>query len=184
MIPRINAKPERALREAITSVARIEDDQIPPSLAALDGVERTEAISLAAIATCYVVIDVCSSRWPNRASVRQIAEDLATSTTTAEQLHLDAGLIYAYLWRTVLGPEPLEEVVPDDPMFTRLPVMVLAEALAVYNPKKPKKLSAWEYLDQIESAIEVASALDASVLPAAVMRSYLEAINKPQDPTG
>jgi len=37
----------------------------------------------------------------------------------------------------------------------------------------PKRLGMWEYLDRIESAIEVASALDASVLPAAVMRAYL-----------
>jgi hypothetical protein len=35
----------------------------------------------------------------------------------------------------------------------------------------------WDYLDRIESAIETASALEASVLPAAVMRAYLP---KPQ----
>jgi hypothetical protein len=181
MIAQINAKPERALREALTSVARVEADQIPPSLAALDDGERAEALGLAVIITCYVVVDVCGSQWPNQASVQQIATDLATGTTTAEQLHLDPEQIYAYLWRTVLGTERLEDVIPDEPMFTRLPVMVLAEALSVYNPKKPKKLSAWEYLDHIESAIEAASALDASVLPAVVMRAYLEAIAKRPD---
>jgi hypothetical protein len=175
MIARINAKPEKALREAITSVARTEAEQIPPSLAALDDRERTEALALAGIFTCYVVVDACGSLWPTQANVRRIAGTLATGTTHAEQLHLDPEQIYAYLWRTVLGPERLEDVIPDEPMFTWLPALVLQEALAVYSPKG---VGIWDYLDRIESAIEVASALDASVLPAAVMRACLEAISK------
>jgi hypothetical protein len=170
MIARINAKSEKALREALTSVARIEAEQTPPSLAALDDRERAEALGLAIIITCYVMVDVCDTQWPNQASVRQIAEDLVSGTTTAERLHLDAGEIYAYLSRAVIGPERLEDVIPDEPAFTRLPIIVAAEALAVYSPKE---MSAWDYLDRIESAIEVASALDASVLPAVVMRAYL-----------
>lgn len=43
-------------------------------------------------------------------------------------------------------------------------------ALAVYHPKG---MVIWEYLDRMESAIEIASALDATVLPAAVMCAYL-----------
>jgi hypothetical protein len=38
---------------------------------------------------------------------------------------------------------------------------------------RPKHLDTWDYLDQIESAIEIASALETPVLPAAVMRAYL-----------
>jgi hypothetical protein len=175
MIARINNKPERALREAITSVLRSEVELIPPSLAALDDEDRTEALTLASIFICYIVVDACGNLWPSKANARRIAEDLATTGAHAERVHLDPELIYAYLWRTVLGPERLEDVVPDEPTFTWLPVHVLAQALAVYSPKE---MDIWDYLDRIESAIEVASALDASVLPAAVMRAYLVTINK------
>jgi hypothetical protein len=72
----------------------------------------------------------------------------------------------------------MEDVIPDEPRFTRLPVIVAEQALAVYCPKE---MEIWDYLDRIESAIEVASALDAAVLPAAVMRAYLpESENKRQ----
>ena len=170
MIARINAKVEKALREAIGSVPRVKADEIAAPLAALDDRERAEALGLAIIITCYVMVDACGSQWPVEASVRRIAGALATGTTTAERLHLDPEEIYAYLSRTVLGPERLEDVIPDEPTFTRLPVIVAGEALAVYSPEE---MGMWDYLDRIESAIEIASALDTSVLPAAVMRAHL-----------
>jgi hypothetical protein len=170
MNARINAKPERALREALTSVGSIEAEHIPPSLAALSEGERAEALALAVIITGYVVVDVCESQWPNQASTRRIAEGLATVGSLAKRLHLDVEKIYAYLSRTVLGPERLEEVIPDEPQFTYLPVIVAGQALAVYSPKG---MGMWDYLDRIETAIEVASALDAWVLPATVQRAYM-----------
>lgn len=170
MIARINPRVEKALREAIGSVPHAGAGQIAASLDALNDAERAEALGLAIIITCYVAVDVCDSQWPAQASVRGIAEDLATTSANAERLHLVAGEIYEYLSRAVLGPERLEDVIPDEPAFTRLPVIVAGEALAVYAPHGMGK---WDYLDRIETAIEAASALDASVLPAAVMRAYL-----------
>jgi hypothetical protein len=175
MTTRINAKAEKALREAIGSLPNSADNQIPASLAVLNQRDRTEAISLAIMVTCYVLVDACGTQWPAEASVKRIATTLAAGTTTAERLHLDAGEIYTYLSRAVFGPERLEDVIPDESAFTRLPVIVAGEALAVYSPKD---LGMWDYLDRIESAIEVASALDSTVLPAAVMRAYLP---KPSD---
>jgi hypothetical protein len=170
VIARINAKVERALREALISVARIEEDQITAPLAVLDDKERAEALGLAIIITSYVAVDACGSQWPIQTSVRRIAGALATKGTMAKRLHLDAEEIHAYLSRVVLGPERMEDVIPDEPQFTRLPIIVTEQALAVYCPKE---MEIWEYLDRIESAIEIASAMDASVLPAAVMRAYL-----------
>lgn len=170
MIVRISEKVEKALRVAMGHVAKAQTEYIESALAVLDDAERTEALGLAAIITCYVIIDVCDSKWPNDASVQQIAEDLATTGTTAKRLQLDAGEIYAYVSRTVLGPARLEDVIPDEPMFTRLPVIVAQRASVVYSPKE---MDMWDYLDQIESAIEVASSLNAAVLPAAVMLAYL-----------
>jgi hypothetical protein len=119
---------------------------------------------------CYVMVDACDTQWPTQASVQRIAEDLATTGTTAKRLQLDAGEIHAYLSRTVLGPERLEDVIPHEPQFTRLPVIVARRAAVGYSPND---LDTWDYLDRIESAIEIASALDTTVLPAAVMRAYL-----------
>jgi len=170
VIARINAKAEKALREAIGSVPHVEEDQIPAPLAVLNERERAEALGLAIVVTCYVLIDACGSQWPVQASVKRVAGALATGTTTATRLHLDAEEIHAYLSRVVLGPERMEDVIADEPAFTRLPIIVAGEALAVLSPKE---MGMWEYLDRIESAIEIAAALDASVLPAAVMRAYL-----------
>jgi hypothetical protein len=170
MIARTNAKAEKALREALGNVAQAEPDQIEQALAGLDQAERNEALALSLMITCYVVVDVCESQWPDDASVRRIAQGLATVGTTAERLRLDADEIYAYLSRTVLGSEPLESLIPGEPMFTRFPIIVAQRAIVVYSPKD---MSMWDYLDQVENAIEVASALGPSVLPAAVMRAYL-----------
>lgn len=170
MIARINAKVEHALRDAMSRVPRIEPDQIDAPLAALDDDERTEAIALSIMVVGYVVVDVCGAQWPDHGDLRQIANDLATTGTTAERLRLDADEIYAYLSRTVTGGEKLEKMIsPDDPRFTRLPVIVAQRAVVVYS----KDMDWWIYMDQIEAAIEVAWALDATVLPAAVMRAYL-----------
>jgi hypothetical protein len=170
VIARINAKAEKALREALDSVPHVEEDQITTLLAVLDDKERTEALGLAIAITSYVAIDVCDSQWPTQADVRQIAEDLATTGSTAKRLQLDTKEIHAYLSHVVLGPERMEDVIPNEPQFTRLPIIVAQRALAVYHPKG---MVIWDYLDRIESAIEIASALDTAVLPAAVMRAYL-----------
>jgi hypothetical protein len=170
MITMLNAKVEKALREALTSAARIEEDQIAAPFAVLDDRERIEALGLAIIITSYIAIDACGSQWPTQTSARRIAEELATTGTMAKRLRLDAEEIHAYLSRVVLGPERMEDVIPDEPQFTRLPLVVAEQALAVYCPKE---MEIWDYLDQIESAIETASGLDASVLPAAVMRAYM-----------
>jgi hypothetical protein len=167
---RVNAKVERALREAIANVPRVTEDEITAPLAALDDGERTEALALASIVTSYVAVDACGGQWPTRSSVQRIATALATKGTTAKRLRLDAEQIHAYLSRTALGPEPMADVIPDEPHFTRLPIIVAERALAVYCPKG---MGMWDYLDQIESAIEVAAGLDPAVLPAVVMRAYL-----------
>jgi hypothetical protein len=170
MIARINAKVEKALREAISSVPHVEPDQIGAPLAVLNDDERAEAIGLAIIITCYVMVDACGSTWPVQSSVRRVAGALATTSSTTGRLHLDVEGVHTYLSRAVLGAQRLEDVIPDEPAFTRLPLIVAGEALAVYAPKG---MGMWDYLDQVESAIEIASALPAYVLPAAVMRGYL-----------
>ena len=157
-------------REAMDNVAHAEADHIEAPLAKLDETERTEALGLAVMIVGYVIVDACGTQWPDDANVRQFAESVATGGTTARRLQLDAGQIYAYLSRVVLGAGSIEDVIPDEPMFTRIPVIVAQRAIVGFSPKE---MGIWDYLDQIESAIEVAWALDTTVLPATVMRAYL-----------
>jgi hypothetical protein len=170
MIARFNATAETALRKSFTSVARLDEDPVGPAFATLDDKERVEAVGLAIMIAGYVMVDVCDSRWPNQASVRQIAEDLATTGRVARQLQLDAGQIYEYLSQTVMGDKRDTGFAPDEQSFTRLAVIVAERALVVYCPKD---MEIWAYLDQIESAIETAWALGPAALPAAVLRAYM-----------
>ncbi len=170
MIARINAKADKALREAIDNVGHAEADQIEVPLTRLDETERAEALGLAIMVAGYVIVDASGTQWPDDANVRQFAGSLATGGRTVKRLQLDAVQIHAYLSRVVLGAEPVGDVIPDEPMFTRMPVIVAQRAIVSYSPEET---GIWDYLDRIESAIEVAWALEASVLPAAVMRAYL-----------
>lgn len=172
MIARINDKTEKALRAAIGDVVRLEEGAPLPSLDALNAQEREEALGLAVVITSYVLIEACGSQWPVRNSIQKIARTLATTSSNAERLHLDPEEIEAYLSRAVFGRERMEDVIADEPTFTRLPVIVAGEALAVYSKGYD---SMWDYLDVIETGIEEASALEARVLPAAVMRAYMKA---------
>lgn len=171
MIARIDAKTEKALREALHGVTRTGKDEVPPTLAALDEGERAAVGGLAVIVTAYVLIDACGNQWPIRSSLERIANTLATKTTQAREQGWDPDQIFAYLSRTVFGRERLEDVIPEEPTFTWLPIAVAVEALAVYSKGYS---SMWDYLDRIEAGIEEAEALNERALPAAVMRAYMK----------
>ena len=170
MTARVNPKVERAMRDAMGHAAHAEVGKIEPALAVLHDRERTQALALSMAVACYVTVDACGGQWPDDGDLRQIAHDLATTGESARQMQLDASEIHAYLSRVVLGPELVEDVIPDDSRAARIAIIVAQRAAVVYSPKG---MDTWSYLDQIESALEVASTLDATVLPAAVMRAYL-----------
>ena len=167
----INTKAESALREALAAVSRLEIDQIEPALDVLDERELGEALGLAVLITGYVAVDACGTEWPTQHSIQRIADSLTRVGTITKQLQLDSGKIYQFLSRVVLGPDPLDEFFkPEDPEFARFPIIVAHQATGVYCPRE---IGIWDYLDQIESAIEAAGVLQSTVLPAALLRSYL-----------
>jgi hypothetical protein len=167
----INAKAETALREALAAVTRLELDQIEPALDVLDERELAEALGVAVLITGYVAVDSCGTDWPTQHSIRRIAKDLATTGTVSKQLKLDSEKIYQFLSRVVLGSESVDKFFkPEDPEFARFPIIVAHRATGVYCPRE---IEIWDYMDQIESAIEAAWTLPSTVLTAAVLRSYL-----------
>jgi hypothetical protein len=167
----INAKAETALREAISAVSRLEIDQIEPALGKLDELELAEALGLAVTITGYVAVDSCGTEWPTKHSMRRIADDVATTGTVSKTLKLDPEKIYQFLSRVVLGPEPLIDFIsPEDPEYARFPVIIANRITGVYCPRE---VEIWDYMDQIESAIEAAWSFKPAVFPAAVLRAYL-----------
>jgi hypothetical protein len=167
----INAEAETALREALAAVSRLELDQIEPALDVLDERELAEALGLAILITGYVAVDACGTEWPTQHSIQRIADALTRVGTITKQLQLDSGKIYQFLSRVVLGSETLDEFFkPEDPDLVRFPIIVAHQVTGVYCPRE---IGIWDYMDQIESGIEAAWALQSTVLPAAVLRSYL-----------
>lgn len=171
MNARIDAKIEKSLREALHEAVRIGKDEVPPTLAALDEQERTAVGALALTVTAYVLVAACGSQWPLQGSLEKIAETLATKSRKAREEELDPNQIYAYLSRIVFGRERLEDVIPDEPAYTRLPIVVAMEAIAAYAPEE---MDIWDYLDVVEAGIEEAEALNERALPAAIMRAYMK----------
>lgn len=159
------------MRKALAAVAGAEIDQIDPALGALDERERGEALGVAVLVTGYVAVDSCGTDWPTQHSIRRIAEDLAATGTVSRKLRLDPERIAGYLSRVVLGREFLDEFFePGDPDFVRFPVIVANRATGV---NCPRDIEIWDYMDQIESAIEAAGRLQAAGLTAAALRSNL-----------
>lgn len=171
MNARIDAKTEKSLREALHGMTLTGKDEIPPTLAALDETARTAVGALALTVTAYVLIAACGNQWPVKSSRERIAKTLATKTKGAREQGLDPEQIYAYLSRTVFGKERLEDVIPDEPAYTRLPIVVAMEALAVYSPGET---GIWDYLDVVEAGLEEAEALAERAIPAVVMRAYMK----------
>jgi hypothetical protein len=167
-----NAKAKTALLRAIAAVAGLEIDRIESELDVLDETELAEALGLAVLITGYVAVDAVGTEWPTQRSMRRIADALTRVGTVSKTLQLDPERIYQYLSRVVLGPESLDAFLdPDDPAeIMRFVVIVANRAAGVYCPKE---LEIWEYIDQIESAIEAAWSFQPAVFPAAVLRAYL-----------
>jgi hypothetical protein len=167
----LNAKAKTALQRALSAVSRLEVEQIEPELEVLDDAELAKALGIAIAITGYVAVDAVGTEWPTRHSMRRIADALTRVGTVSKTLRLDPEKVYQYLSRVVLGPEPLHEFFgPGDPDFERFPVIIANRATGVYCPDE---LEIWEYVDQIESAIEAAWAFKPEVFPAAVLRAYL-----------
>jgi hypothetical protein len=177
-IAALGGKVDAALRKALELAVHDYEDDITAPLAALDPDERALALSFATMITGYVMVDACGSQWPVPPSVLRIANALATIGSAVKRLRLDPEQIHAYLSRVVLGTDRMEDVIPDEPQFTRLPIIVAVQALAVYCPEE---LEIWDYLDRIQTAVAITTAMDPSVLlPAIVLCAHLAELRTPE----
>ena len=122
------------------------------------------------LVTGYVAIDACERRWPNDASVRNIAEHVANTGRIVKDIGLNTQQVYDFISRVALHFESPEDVFPVADEAVRLPFIVTAHTLGTY---RPREMEWWEFLDVIEDAIERAWAMDLDVFPALMLRSRM-----------
>jgi hypothetical protein len=130
------------------------------------GAERfLEALSLCLRVAGYIAIDISGHRWPSDADLREIAGHAAAAELN---LGLTEASVHDYLARCALGFQPLAQVFPDKEQAASIPVFATAALLVSY---RAHGTDWWDYLDQIERALEEAAALSQAAFPAALLLS-------------
>lgn len=124
-----------------------------------------ECLSLCLRIGGYIAIDISGRTWPTTADIREIAQRMATVELDFDLSEDDA---HAYLTRSVLGFEPLTEVFPDREKLATVPIFTTAALLVSY---RRHGTDWWDYLDQIENALETAAPLSEDVVPALLLLS-------------
>jgi hypothetical protein len=74
--------------------------------------------------------------------------------------------VYEYLARAALGFEPLIEVIPDKEKVAGLPILITATLLVTY---RQHDTDWWDYLNEIERALEIATPLPENIVPALLL---------------
>jgi hypothetical protein len=162
---RIDPKIEKPTREMMGYAIRGEIQDLATTIQAAGDEVYAGSLALCITAAGYIAVDVTGMRWPDDANLRKIAHNVATAET---QLELREADIHAYLSRSVLGSERLEDVFPLVESAYSLPILITASMLFTFRPQSQKW---WEYLDAIWAATETALAVDLSVLPALMFRA-------------
>jgi hypothetical protein len=124
-----------------------------------------ECLSLCLRIAGYIAIDISGRTWPTTADVREIAHRMAATDLGFDLSEAEA---HAYLNRAVLDFEPLTEVFPDREKLAAVPIFTTAALLVSY---RKHGTDWWDYLDQIENALETAAPLSEDVVPALLLLS-------------
>lgn len=165
---RLDPKVEGPTRKMLGHAMRGELDDLPPTAETLGGdMRRQESLELCVLVAGYIAVDVCGAQWPTDAAVRKLADDTAAATT---KYPLDPALLYAYLSRAALGFEPLDRVFPSLTEARFDPILMTAALLTTCCPdtKDP-----WQYLNEIEEALEAAVTVNRTMIPAMVLRAHM-----------
>ncbi len=166
-IPRISHDFEKPFRDALEHAIRNEFEEMREGLLRLTEEQIASCLSLCAIVSAYVAIDVCGKQWPNEANLHVIAE-AATKSTFAREFGLKAEDSYSYVKRVALGFEPLDKVFPSPEDAATLSFVIPGHLLAAFGRGDEEW---WEYLNRIEQAYEFAKAADLDLLPALMLRA-------------
>lgn len=131
-----------------------------------DGQRFHECLELCGIISGYVAVDVLGPAWPTDAGLRRMAE----KTAKAEDEHrLDVTQIHDYLWKSAVGFQGLDRVFSTEEELARWPIVITASLLLTFCPRGKE---IWAYLDEIEEALEMASAVKPSAYPAMILMAH------------
>lgn len=162
---RIDPKIEKPTRALLGHAIRGEWDEFTGVIEDAGEERFLECLSLCLRIAGYIAIDVCGGTWPSDADLRELGQRMAA-------VDLDLGLteadVYNYLARSALGFEPLADVFPDKEQVGGVPVFATAALLVSY---RRHGTDWWDYLEQIERALEEAAALSEDAFPAALLLS-------------
>jgi hypothetical protein len=155
----INPKAEKSTRELLGHAIRGELPELAVAIQAAGNETYRQCIALCLLVAGYVAVDVCK-RWPIDADIREVARNAAEADGRMELTESD---FYGFLAGSVLGDETLDQALGTIEAAATLPVLLTGSLLLTFRPRGQKW---WDYLDAIESALDAAATIDASVLPA------------------
>lgn len=168
---RIDPRVEQTTRDLLDHAMKGELAELPRIVGAIND-DRTvqDCLKLCVMIAGYTAIDVCGSEWPNEKSLRKISAN--TAKAAKSRFNLDEAEVHAFLDRSALRFEPLRDVfsTQDDAVLT--PFLITASMLVTYGPRDK---SVWDYLDEVEEALEASAALKPSILPAMILRAHMPA---------
>jgi hypothetical protein len=161
----IDPKIEKPARALLGHALRSEWDEYAGVIE--DAGEETflECLSLYLRVAGYIAIDICGHKWPSDEDLADIAQRMAASDLN---FGLPQSAVYGYLAHCALGFEPIVHVFPDQEQAASGPVFATAALLVSY---RRHGTDWWDYLEQIERALEEAAALSENAFPAALLLS-------------
>jgi hypothetical protein len=160
---RIDPRVEKPTRDLLGRAIRGEFDELADVIEAIGEERFQECLSLCLSIAGYIAIEICGHEWPTTAKLRRIAEIMAGADMDFDLGESD---VYDYLARAALGFEPLIEVFPEREKVGSIPIMVTATLLVSY---RGEDRGWWDYLEEIEEALEIAAPLPEKVVPALLL---------------
>jgi hypothetical protein len=169
-IGRLPPEVEEPFRQGLDHAAKGRIGELGSLVDGLSEQQLSGVIGMCLFTAAYTAIDVCGRKWPDDASVREMAEHTASVSPEDKALGLTAQSVYQFISRCALSFEPLDEVFGESEEILTLPFVITVDFLAAFVPKE---LSIGQFLDMIEDAYEKAFILDLNLLPALMVRARM-----------
>jgi hypothetical protein len=159
----IDPKVEKPTRDMLGHAIRGEFDELTDVIEAIGEERFLECLVLCLGVTGYIAIDICGQKWPTKADLREVAQVVVGADMDFD---LEESDVDDYLSHMALGFEPLLKVFPEKEKAASVPVLVTATLLVTYRQHGTHW---YDYLNEIEEALEIAAPLPENVVPALLL---------------
>jgi hypothetical protein len=168
---RIDPDIEKPTRDLLGHAIRGELDEMTQLVYSIGDQRYAQCTALSIAVVGYIAIDASGMRWPSDAALGEMARHAAETTTAFD---LSETQIAEFLSRVVFGNDKLDDVFPELAVSTTLPILATARVIVSHRPHRARDKNWWDYLEVIERALEAASPVDLSLLPALMLRAHRE----------